>query len=190
MPIRLNNQVHNNGGYSNYNNQALSRIRYNNRTVWQREITLTNLLANEYGKSRWLDIGYGEGTYENGNFAVTAGHRYFVRARAYIWGADWDSDWGTTCGTNVQDRIVTVSGSGADATANMIITASSSTLTWSMYDKGRGMTAGGQYVHQSFVYMVMDITELETARGTQMSASDVWSFIGSSVFYGNKSFIP
>lgn len=190
MPIRLNNQVHNNGGYSNYNNQALSRIRYNNNTVWQREITLTNLLSNAQQALDWADIGYGEGTYTKGNFTVVSGHRYFIRARSYIWGADWDSGWGPTCGTNVQDRIVTANGSGGDATANAIITASSNTITWSKYIKAKGMTVGGQYVTQSNVYMVMDITELETARGAQMSASDVWSFIGGQVFYGNKSFIP
>ena len=186
----------NNGGSASYGGYSLNEIKYDIYSVWKKEVTLTNLLSAQNNDSRWLDIGYGEGTYPDAqsatSFTVVVNHRYFIRSRDYIYPSDWDGAWGPTSATVVGGSWTnSVSGSNGLAITNVIRTFSSTSALRQHYVKGRGQTAGGQYLMESNLYMLVDMKPLEDARGAQFaSADDFWTYIGSQVFYGSKNFVP
>ena len=190
MPIRLNNQMHKNGGFSNFNQRALQKIRYANRIVWQRQVTLKNLLNAQGSGSNYYDIAPQSGSRVYGTYTVVSGHRYFVRAGASILTTDWTGTPYVT--TRVGGTAITsISGSGASGTNNAIITPSSTSCEWRMdWNLPGGGTVGGNYWTYTYLYMIVDLTEIEEALGRTFTASEFWNYIGGQVFYGNKDVIP
>ena len=188
MPIRVNNVTKNNGGTSTYNQRELALIRYNNTSVWRKTVTLTNLVGGgARTDNRQLDAGYNDSTYTLLSTNLVAGHKYFVRGYVYTNGA-WTMEPISTL-TFYGATIASVSGNDKSQTNNIMQTVSSNSgsVTHRVFGS---VVAGTSSWCGSTLYMLVDVTPLEEATGRTFTASQFWSYIGSSVFYGSKDFVP
>lgn len=189
MSIILNGTTFANGGTALYNGTSLSSIKYGTTEVWRRSVTLTNLIGNsDSSTTHTIDIGYNSGITNYRTISTESGHRYYVRAKAECAGSFASSPTPTSRaqigGTNIAS-IYSVN----STTNHAIITAGSSSVLRHFWQG----TASGSGVYASCKatwYMLVDLTELESATGTTFTASSFWSYIGSSVFYGDKEVTP
>lgn len=191
MPIELNGVTFPNGGNAFFNGDELSSIQVSINgdppvEVWRRSVTLTNLVGgSSIRDNRVIDAGYNDMTYTVKTITAEAGHKYYVRARASAVGS-----WTMGPTSTISFDGTTVTSSGGNQTTGAIMkspSAGSRSVTHRVY----GSSAAGAYsACDSYTDMIVDITPLEEAAGRTFDAAQFWSYIGSTVFYGSKEFIP
>lgn len=188
MPIVLNGVTFGNGGTATYNDTELSSIQVSLGgadpvEVWRRSVTLVNLVGNQQITStKVIDAAYNEGTTPMQNYTTVSGHKYFVRGSASATGT-----W--TYGPASRLSVGSLQVASMNGPNNATLIPSSSSVQSAHYWMGSSQV-GAYSACTATIYMVVDITPLEEATGRTFTAAQFWSYIGSTVFYGSKEFIP
>lgn len=171
---------------------GLQIVRTNGTEVWKRGITLTNSVgrwAMQASKS-WSDAGFEENNISAGTLSLNSAHRYFVYVEWSGYGYEYNPQtsfaynaWVQLDTTSLVSKNTNTPFHRETKSAKTIVSGFGYTNLLLHYSRS-GVWQGDAI---ATFYMVMDITALEAEKGT-MTADQVWTFIGGSVFYGSKDF--
>lgn len=172
-----------------YNGAQVKRWYHNSALVYTAAVTVTNSLAAEQSVSiSWQDTGYESRTQAGAAVTLVSGHRYYVRARSSTWAYSAGSGFRAEgsaqfCGAVIASSAGTGSLNPAEATGHTILTASAASANILAGITRNNSTQGSTTASFS---MVVDLTELEAARGAQYTADGFWMACGGAVFYGSR----
>lgn len=163
-----------------------------NSLIYTADITLTNLVgsADVTKTITWSDGGAkGENNLLISSFVGVAGHRYFIRAKvggyAYVYsGSTLNYDAVVHCSsTPIVAMHTTAQFNTTENTNSIIYTAGAAQPYYIYLDYYRNNSSQGSV--KGTAVMIVDITELEAAKGKTYTVETFLSEIG--VFYGSKT---
>ena len=153
--------------------------------VWTSSVMLTNLIGSSVASDfNGCDAAWAWRSpkiYKT----VEANHRYYVRWVGDSWGGAYQS----------MHEKMGLFGAGVSfeengfGTKHQIVTPTSNGSLAIQADSYACTDPGTSSGVRCYAYMLVDLTEVEEAKGRQFtSAADFWSFINSIVFYDTKEF--
>lgn len=172
-----------------YNGAQVKKWYHNNALVYSAAVTVTNnLAAASSARITWQDTGYANHTQAGAAVPLVPGHRYYVRAQASTWAYSGGNGFSATgsaqfCGTVIAASAGTGALAPAVVTGHAILTASAASANVTAGIVRNNSTQGAT---TATFYMVVDLTEIEAARGAQYTADSFWAACGGAVFYGSK----
>ena len=166
-------------------NRQISKVYDNDGTtsylVYTSDITLTNLLSTSSIGWSWSDWGYDARSSQSSTISMNSSKRYYVRYRAYV--SQYYVDGSADYYSYVQGGLVNISLKDGyhslDYTYQNIVSGISSTHLYAYLR--RQYTCGSAGVNNG---MVVDITELESVKGT-LTAAEAFAIFG--YFTGSKT---
>ena len=166
------------------------RINVNGVKVWSADVTLVNNVgSSEISCSHTYDITGGQSgtdallTVNN----VIAGHRYFIRCGNVRNGETTNYSRIIVTDNNQTTTLCEAFGGAWDEPSreNIIYTAKGTSMAFKHQHSGAAKDTTYFAGTQGYLFMIVDLTEIEEAIGTQTAAT-FWEKIGRTEFYGNK----
>lgn len=175
----------------NVNGNKCKRINVNGVRVWSADVTLVNNVgSSEISCGHTYDISGGQSgtdtllTVNN----VVAGHRYFIRCGNVRNGETTNYSRIVVTDNNQTTTLSETYGGTWDEPTrdNIIYTAKSASMIFQHQHSGAAKDVTYFAGTQAYLFMVVDLTELEETVGTQYTATTFWEKIGGTEFYNTK----
>lgn len=189
MALQVNNDIKLKS--CNVNGFKCKKIFLDNKQIWSSAVTLVNNVGSEF-KFCFNDYDTAGGAKSHTVLTINnviPGHRYFIRCGNTRHGEETyysrfvvDDGGITTILTEAYGPL------NSPLKQNVIYVAKSNTLKFVYQGDGRAAQIGYSVITQGYLFMVVDITEIEELAGTQYDGSTFWNQIGNVEFYNSKEF--